>query len=754
MTKILANCVIRALSPRAPFDGAARVILVDVQADSIWLVQLERSDKLPIRYYTRPRAYMLRVVEMLVRQGHIGISEATPLSTTWLMSDAEIQKRYERVAAKGSECSQLSTRDRRWEIISPIVNSISIFELLARGRYYEAIAHRSKELGVAVKTVASVLHLYWAGGSSLNSLLPRYHNSGAPGEIRAQRRKLGAPNIASRNSLPGLQGFVIGEEDRQKLRFAWDAFVRPGRTVGSAYLRAMETFYKAGTTTKDGVAVAVLRPAHDRPTKRQFRYWGAGGNTLRSAAILQLKRGDFEKKHRALTGTARDGVGAVGQLAYCDATANDVHLVSAVSRLRAVGTAHRILVVDAYTGMWAGLYCGFEPPSATTALMAVANAALDKVDFCARFGIHITPDMWPAIAFGRYLCDNGEYRAEQAIQPITAFGATLEFAAVGRADLKGPVETGHKGIQARLDHKVDGTTEGRARERGEDHPALSAVLTYYEYMRLLIKRILHYNNHERCEHLLTTEMRRDNVQPTRTAIYKWCVDNGYVVGSPASPDIVRAHLLPSMPAVLTGSGVFLCRPDRGKRMEHVDGARFVGEVLMKQGLMHKARAKHEQIEVRGDPQDLRRIWLVRDGFHELKNVSADPLAITEWTLADHLEVQDSDALARHMARDEKDQRESDLDTAMFADIDAAKRQKTEEKGRTGKRIAKKSLVSAIRQNRETEKERMFRASLLREGGIEDDAPVVEQSRGGSQESDDVSPALALLRRTRGKGHQQ
>ena len=99
-------------------------------------------------------------------------------------------------------------------------------------------------------------------------------------------------------------------------------------------------------------------------------------------------------------------------------------------------------------------------------------------------------------------------------------------------------------------------------------------------------------------------------------------------------------------------------------------------------------------------------------MHELKNVvSHDPLAIKEWTLADHLAVQDDDALAKHQARGEDEQVESMLDTLLFADVDAAKREKRMEVERQHRPPSKRELTSNIRQNRELEKALMGSASL-------------------------------------------
>lgn len=257
---------------------------------------------------------------------------------------------------------QTSSCESFLSLLAPILSQYTTFALLEGGLYHHALDQRARELGVRVKAVASLLHLYWAGACIMNALLPRYYNSGAKGQIRVQRKKLGAADVAARSGVAHVADFVITQEDREKLSFGWETFLRPGQTVPSAYLRTMEAFYRASVSVVDGREVPILKEAHERPTIRQFRYWGKGRSEMRSASLLQLRAGEFEKRHRALPGTARDGVHAVGQLAYCDATPNDVHLVSAVSRIRPVGTAHRIFIVDAYTGLWAGLYCGFEPP--------------------------------------------------------------------------------------------------------------------------------------------------------------------------------------------------------------------------------------------------------------------------------------------------------------------------------------------------------------------------------------------------------
>lgn len=675
---------------------------------------------------------------------------------SWLMSDDQIKERYGKRRDDG-QCVRLVRRDRDWRVIEGLVKNYTLHELLERGLYRSAIYQRALEIGCKPKSVALALHRYWAGSSNKNALLPRFDKCGGGGKTRKQEKKLGRPNVFVRQDMVDRAGYCLSDNDCSQLAFGWENFVRPGVTVQSAYLRTMEVFYRRADESPRAGVVPILKEPHNRPTIRQFRYWGSRGDSERSAVRLQMSQGDFERGHRALHGTARDGIDCVGQLAYCDATTNDVHLLSAISRTRVVGTAHRIVIVDTVTGLIAGLHCGFDAPSAQTALSAVANAALDKVDFCARFGIDITSDKWPAIVFLRYLSDNGELRNQQSIDSIPGIGGTLEFVPVFRPELKSIVESIHHVLHKKLDHKLPGTTRGQLRRRGQRHPALSACLTYFEYMRLLIRQILHYNNEERVPQLLTTEMRRDGVVPTRLNVYRWRQQNGYGAALPPPTDMIRAHLLPVLPAVLTGRGIFLLRGDRGAKAEHIKGARFVGNVLKERGMMELARRNHVRIDVRGDPQDLRRVWLVMDGLHELLNVAADPLATREWTIKDHLSVQEEDLLDSNLHIGKDAQREVELDTEMFADVADAQVAKRAETGRQGSRVPMHKQIADMRANRRAERKlaTTLPASISQVTDVPQSyVPGANLLPPASSGEDLLSPAHAALRRFNKSRRQQ
>ncbi|MGN8087470.1 hypothetical protein ACTJK6_15585 [Ralstonia sp. 22086] len=272
MREIRANLVLR-IPPASRFAGSYRVVLVNRAADSLWLIALSNVIGKSLAYYRRPRRYSLREMEVLLGQSGAETGEGD-VPAEWLLSDDQIQSRYERENASSKRCSQLSVRDRRWSILAPILSQYTTFALLEGGLYYRALEQRARELGVRVKIVASLLHLYWAGACIMNALLPRYYNSGARGRIRIQRKKLGAPDVAARNGVAHAADFIISQDDREKLSFGWETFLRPGQTVASAYLRTVEAFYRDGVSVVDGREVPILKAAHERPTIRQFRYWG------------------------------------------------------------------------------------------------------------------------------------------------------------------------------------------------------------------------------------------------------------------------------------------------------------------------------------------------------------------------------------------------------------------------------------------------------------------------------------------------
>ena len=150
----------------------------------------------------------------------------------------------------------------------------------------------------------------------------------------------------------------------------------------------------------------------------------------------------YDKDFRGLIGTSNAEVMGPGDRYQIDATIADVYLVSRFDRNRIIGRPVIYVVIDVFSRMIVGLYVGLEGPSWVTAMMALANTAADKVEYCKKFGIDIEPEDWPCHFLpGVLLGDRGEIESAKIDALINNFNVAVENAAAYRADWKGHYRT-------------------------------------------------------------------------------------------------------------------------------------------------------------------------------------------------------------------------------------------------------------------------------------------------------------------------
>jgi hypothetical protein len=142
----------------------------------------------------------------------------------------------------------------------------------------------------------------------------------------------------------------------------------------------MWAFYTERFEIQDGCQVPILLHTDLRPTPAQFETWGRAGDRHLIASRIQLGEIDWAKKNRGISGSATDGIVAVGMEAVCDTTTNDAYLKSVTSRLKTVGPVNRLLITESRSNLIIGLHCSFDAPSARTFLLAVAHGASSKVE--------------------------------------------------------------------------------------------------------------------------------------------------------------------------------------------------------------------------------------------------------------------------------------------------------------------------------------------------------------------------------------
>ena len=180
-----------------------------------------------------------------------------------------------------------------------------------------------------------------------------------------------------------------------------------------------------------------------------------------------------------------------------DATQADIYLVSRQERSVVVGRPYIYLAADTATHLIAGVYVGFSCDE--TAVMAcILQAASDKVEYCASYGIDITPEQWPSVGMpSELITDQGrEFFGPRMAELCRRYGLEVLTLPPFRPDQKGTVEKSIDLLQARYKPilRGRGVIEDDAQERWATDYRAQAVLDLDEFTRVVIHSILYLNS--------------------------------------------------------------------------------------------------------------------------------------------------------------------------------------------------------------------------------------------------------------------
>ncbi|MGN2254291.1 hypothetical protein ACFWZ4_12995 [Frateuria sp. GZRe12] len=630
------------------------------------------------------------------------IMEDVPLPGAWQMTDADYLSSAPSARERDLRSKRLKKRDECWEAVHAIVGAESAQDLapVADGlaEKIEAVAKRHSR---SLPTIYSWLHRYWAGRECLNSLLPNTSFCGGPGKRRPPTtRRAGRKSRKFKAGLIESEGYVLTAVDQERLAMGY-ALVKPGVTVADAYRLTMGAYWSQTHQDQRGHIKHDLFPAHLRPTKVQFEYWGRllHGTPLRRK-LLGVDH--WSTSTLAVSGRAQDQVQAVGQMAMIDSTSSDVYLTSMRSRQIVLPPMHRTIVVDVASTLVMGFCMSWEAPSSATSLQAILCAASDKADIAARFGIELKPDDWPGLLHRLYLADNGEMKSAALVEAEKQFRFGVEYAKAYSGQSKSLVETQHHTDHKTLDHKLPGTTRGRQRQRGETRPADEALWNYNEYMREFIVATIEHNNEE-VPALAPFDMKRAGIRPSRLNVFCWMRDHGMRADISCDLGQLRAFTLPNRKAVMRRDGIHLLM-ENGIRL--LPGHRFFAGDLTDHPVWQRAASTGRTVKltVKLDANDLSHLWLPSDrGLLRIPNVQAEQALLEGLTLVDTNNEVESEDLRLDMAREAEDQKSLDtLIRRSEVTRNAAQEKKSEaerlQTSKKGKRVRRQSL----KKNREEE----------------------------------------------------
>ncbi|WP_243421380.1 Mu transposase C-terminal domain-containing protein, partial [Pseudoflavonifractor phocaeensis] len=180
-----------------------------------------------------------------------------------------------------------------------------------------------------------------------------------------------------------------------------------------------------------------------------------------------------------------------------DATQADIYLVSRQDRSIVVGRPYIYLAVDTATHLIAGVNVGYSCDE--TAVMAcIEQAAMDKVGYCARYGIEITPEQWPSVGMpSEIITDKGrEFFGPRMSELCRRYGLEILTLPPFRPDQKGAVEKSIDLLQERYKPMLrgKGVIEDDAQERWATDYRTQATLDLDDFARVIIHSVLYLNS--------------------------------------------------------------------------------------------------------------------------------------------------------------------------------------------------------------------------------------------------------------------
>lgn len=336
------------------------------------------------------------------------------------------------------------------------------------------------------------------------------------------------------------------------------------------------------------------------PSWHSFRHFFYDRNSHRKSRTTISRNGltDYQRNKRPLFGSAMDWKDKVGAF-QMDATQADIYLVSRLDKSAVIGRPNIYMAVDTATQLIAGIYVGLDAGEQAV-INCLANAAMDKVEFCNRYGIEIKKDEWPNTGLpGEIITDKGkEFIGTRMEELAMKYGIEFESLPPFRPDGKGLVEKTFDLIQQKYKPVLrgKGVIEPDAQERWAVDYRSQAVLTLEDFTKVVIHCVLYLNS---CR--IIQNAQAGEATPVAAELWKWYEEQGQSMVIPVSGETLYQFGLPRKTATLSRKGI-------GN-----NGLWYISKDYKK--LLERKRIG-DTVQIAYDPENVSQVYLV-DGMEYL-----------------------------------------------------------------------------------------------------------------------------------------
>ena len=568
LERIQKNTVIEWLEPAIAEEKFSRVLHLEPDGKQVVIYPLEGKTGLP---YVKP----IDEIVFALESEQACIRTVDPFGTPLLADEVLKQKDRE-------------LRDRAWEAIVTLVrNTPTIFCSEKRS---VLISEAARINGTHRKYIWKWLRKYWRYGMVKNSLLPRFNDCGGRGKRKSctESVKRGRPAFRSLDD-PEKAGINIDDDHLSIIKLSIKRYYNTSdkNPITKAHRLMIENHYNMGYQIVKGVPEPILCPSEEYPTYEQFNYWLKKEVSPEKSLRTRIGVREFNLTCRPILKDSTQAAFGPGHIYQIDSTIADIYLVSSLIREHIIGRPVLYFVVDVFTRMIVGFYIGLEGPSWVSAMMALANTAMDKVELCRQYGIEIQTGIWPTSMFCQQLiADRAEILGHNSDVLSDDFGVIITNTPPYRADFKGIVEQTFHKANCKTIHWQPGAVKERFRERGQKDHRLDATLTLKEFSAIIIRMILHHNcNHYVRNYPFSEDMIAAGVKSIPIELWNWGMRHRTGCLQQHSFQKIMLGLMPSGQATVYGDGI------------HFKGLYYTCDEAIDEDWYVKARKKTYKVKV-------------------------------------------------------------------------------------------------------------------------------------------------------------
>lgn len=431
---------------------------------------------------------------------------------------------------------------------------------------------------VSQRTVWMYLRSYWRAGKATSALYSSLANCGGLGILRNPREtKRGRPPSLFLQEKLG-PGVNVQAADQKYIKRAVEWYRgKPEKILNDAYIWMLDAHYSSLFEESNGRKVwgANYRQVMNFPQFEYHaqRYMNAFDKERRAAEKDKGEKKPRDRHHGALV--IRHEVGTVAEV---DALHSNISLVAEEDRALVLGGMVVFIIVECSTGMVMGFSVGWDGEAYESFADALVKCVEDKVEWCAKFGVHIEADDWPVQHLTQHLhADRGSAfmsgmadRLVEVMKP-NPFANTPPMS----PESKGIVENTVKLIKQVFRRRYPGTWLAKvgSQKRGVPSPHKASVMTRKEFIRAFMEVVLEVNQ----------DVRRTATQPQLVARGVPSTPVAYFLDAlrthrhrlrRVAPIELEAQLMTRMPATVTDEGIYIgdelhYLPDDGRQLASV-----------------------------------------------------------------------------------------------------------------------------------------------------------------------------------------